>query len=201
MFYKVVRKILPCHHEILRAYDHTVDGWVRLMALKDKQVSEHAKRVAQLTVKLAREHGYKGMALRQVYWGALLHDIGKLAIPDEIINKPGELNEQEWRVVKDHPVLGGDLVAEVEYLAPAAVIPYHHHERWDGSGYPRGLKAGEIPLIAQVFSIIDVWDSLLSKRPYRPAWPKEQAIDHIASQAGKSFDSSLVNAFFQTVKV
>ncbi len=201
MFYNVLLKILPCHHEILQAYDHTVNGWVRLMALKDKEVSGHAKRVAHLTVKLAREHGYKGLALRQVYWGALLHDIGKLAIPDEIINKPGKLNEQEWKVVKAHPVLGGDLVAGIDFLAPAAEIPYHHHERLDGSGYPRGLKAGEIPLIAQVFSIIDVWDSLLSRRPYRPAWSKAQAYDHIASQAGRSFASGLVKAFFQTVRI
>ncbi len=201
MFHKFLIKILPCQHEVLRAYNATVDGWVRLLALKDKDASGHARRVADLTVKLARQQDYTGLSMRQVYWGALLHDIGKLAVPDEIINKPGKLSEEEWQVVRQHPKLGGDLVAGVDFLAPVADIPYHHHERWDGSGYPNGLLTKQIPLIAQIFSIVDVWDSLLSRRPYRLAWSRVEARDYISSQAGGAFDSRLVARFFQVIKV
>jgi putative nucleotidyltransferase with HDIG domain len=169
------------------------------MKLKDKETSRHARRAAHLAVRLAKEHGFSGLSLQQIYWGALLHDIGKLTIPDEIINKPGKLTEGEWRLVRQHPKVGGDLVQGFDFLVPAAEITYHHHERWDGSGYPAGLAGDQIPIAAQIFSIVDVWDSLLSCRPYRPAWVKDDVMEYLASESGRTFSGKVVDLFFSIV--
>ncbi|MEW6718352.1 MAG: HD-GYP domain-containing protein, partial [Chloroflexota bacterium] len=131
--------------------------------------------------------------------GALLHDMGKLGIPDTILLKPGPLTEKEWEIMHQHPVYAYELLAPIPYLRPALDIPYCHHENWDGSGYPRKLKGEQIPLVARIFAVVDVWDALRSDRPYRKAWPEEKALAYIQEQAGKHFDPQVVEAFLRTV--
>jgi HD-GYP domain-containing protein (c-di-GMP phosphodiesterase class II) len=128
--------------------------------------------------------------------GALLHDIGKLGVPDNILLKPGSLTDEEWVIMKKHPTLAYELLSPIDYLYPALDIPYCHHEKWDGTGYPRGLQAEQIPLAARIFALVDVWDALCSDRPYRPAWAKDKALEYIRSQSGKHFDPQIVEAFF-----
>lgn len=135
--------------------------------------------------------------LSHVRRGALLHDIGKMGIPDSILLKPGKLTEEEWDVMRKHPVHSFRMLSRIEYLRQAIDIPYCHHEKWDGTGYPRGLKGEEIPLAARIFAIVDVWDALTSNRPYRKAWPKEKALEHIKEQSGKHFDPKIVDLFLQ----
>ena len=185
--------------ELTLAYDTTLEGWARALELRDKETQGHSQRVTELTVQLARDLGMPDEALVHVRRGAVLHDIGKMGIPDSILLKPGKLNEDEWAVMRQHPALSFNLLSRIPFLHPALDIPYCHHERWDGSGYPRGLKGEQIPFSARIFSIVDVWDALLSDRPYRPAWPEEQALEHIREQAGKHFDPRVVEAFFKHV--
>jgi HD-GYP domain-containing protein (c-di-GMP phosphodiesterase class II) len=129
--------------------------------------------------------------------GALLHDIGKMGVPDQILLKPGKLTEEEWEIMSKHPVYAYDMLRRIPYLHRALEIPYSHHEKWDGTGYPRGLSGNQIPLVARVFSVIDVWDALTSNRPYRPGWSKEKAIEYIREQSGKHFDPKVVEVFLQ----
>ena len=131
--------------------------------------------------------------------GAILHDIGKLAVPDEILQKPSELSAEEWVIMRQHPVFAYEMLSNIPYLEPALDIPYCHHEKWDGTGYPRGLKNREIPLAARIFSVIDVWDALLSDRPYRDAWPEEEVIDYLRTQSGSYFDPQVVETFLEII--
>lgn len=181
--------------ELEAAYDATIEGWSRAMDLRDKETEGHSRRVTELALDLARRLGVEGTALVNVRRGALLHDIGKVAVPDGILLKPGPLNDEEWIIMKKHPVFALDMLSPIEYLRPALDIPYLHHEKWDGSGYPRGLSGTDIPLAARIFAIIDVWDALTSDRPYRKAWPVEKARSHIMEQSGRHFDPEIVKAF------
>jgi putative nucleotidyltransferase with HDIG domain len=156
----------------------------------------HTLRVTGMTVQLAQELGVSGEELIHIRRGALLHDIGKMGVPDRILLKPGELDEQEWEVMKRHTDYANKMLWPIEFLRPALDIPYCHHERWDGSGYPRQLKAEQIPLSARLFSVADVWDALTSNRPYREAWTEYEALEYIKSQAGKHFDPQVVEVFF-----
>lgn len=133
--------------------------------------------------------------LIHIYRGALLHDIGKMGVPDIILHKPGALDEQEWEIMRQHPTFAYEMLASIEYLQPALDISLCHHEKWDGSGYPRGLHGEQIPLSARIFAIVDVWDALSSERPYRPAWPADKVISYIREQAGSHFDPSIVKVF------
>ena len=135
--------------------------------------------------------------LLQVRRGSLLHDMGKLGVPDHILHKPGSLTDEEWAVMKKHPQLAHDMLYPIEYLRPALEIPYCHHEKWDGTGYPRGMKGDDIPVSARLFAIVDVWDALTSDRPYRSAWTKEKALAHIKEQSGKHFDPAVVDLFLK----
>jgi PAS domain S-box-containing protein len=182
------------------AYDLTLEGWARALELRDKETEGHSQRVLQMTLDLAKELGLTGEALVHIRRGALLHDIGKMGIPDSILLKPGPLTEAEWMVMRKHPVFAHQLLSPVPFLHPAIDIPYCHHERWDGSGYPRGLKEEEIPLAARIFSVIDAWDALHDDRPYRKAWPEEQVKSYLREQAGKCFDPAVVKAFFSLLK-
>jgi HD-GYP domain-containing protein (c-di-GMP phosphodiesterase class II) len=155
--------------------------------------------VADLTEKLAKEFGMGEEEMLHLRRGALLHDMGKLGIPDSILQKPGSLTEDEWTVMRKHPQLAYDMLFAIEYLRPALDIPYCHHEKWDGSGYPRGLKGEEIPLAARLFAVVDVWDALTSDRPYRAAWNREQVLAHIREQSGKHFDPKVVDVFFKVM--
>jgi HD-GYP domain-containing protein (c-di-GMP phosphodiesterase class II) len=177
------------------AYNSTLEGWSRALDLRDRETEGHSQRVTELTLKLARAVSVDEPDLVHIRRGALLHDIGKLGIPDSILLKPGPLNEEEMDRIRKHPTIAYELLAPIAYLRPALDIPYCHHEKWDGSGYPRGLKREEIPLSARIFAIVDVWDALISDRPYRKRWPVEKARAYLQEQAGVHFDPQVVDAF------
>ena len=179
------------------AYDATLEGWSCALDLRDKDTEGHTRRVAALCVKLAKGFGLSDEELENIRRGGLLHDIGKMGVPDSVLLKPGPLTEDEWVVMKKHPSIAYELISPIEYLRSALEIPYCHHEKWDGTGYPRGLRGEQIPLSARVFAIVDVWDALTSDRPYRKAWPDDRALEYIQSQAGSHFDPLVVKAFME----
>jgi putative nucleotidyltransferase with HDIG domain len=183
--------------ELARAYDKTLEGWSRALDLRDKETEGHSRRVTEMTVRLAREMGVADEELVHIHRGALLHDIGKVGIPDSILHKPGPLSDEEWATMRLHPVYAYELLRPIAFLEPALDIPYAHHEKWDGSGYPLGLKGEEIPLAARIFAIADVWDALRSNRPYRSARPREMVLAYIVEQSGKHFDPDVVEAFLR----
>ncbi|MEW5910881.1 MAG: HD domain-containing phosphohydrolase, partial [Thermodesulfobacteriota bacterium] len=181
---------------LAEAYDTTLEGWAKALELRDKETEGHSRRVTELTVIIAKAMGMKEKELMDVRRGAILHDIGKMAIPDEILRKNGSLTEQEREIVNLHPQVAYDLLSKIPYLKKALEIPYSHHEKWDGSGYPQGLKGEEIPLMARVFAVADVWDALRYDRPYRKAWEKDRVIQYLRSESGKHFDPRIVETFF-----
>jgi PAS domain S-box-containing protein/putative nucleotidyltransferase with HDIG domain len=183
--------------ELTLAYDATIEGWSRALDLRDKETEWHTQRVTDMTVKLARALGFNELELVQVRWGALLHDIGKMGVPDHILHKPGALSEEEWVIMKQHPSLAYEMLYPIRYLWQALDIPYYHHEKWDGTGYPNGLKGALIPLVARIFAIVDVWDALSSNRPYRAAWTAERVSKHIRTSSGTHFDPQVVDVFMQ----
>lgn len=189
------------NNELRMAYDATIEGWSRALDLRDRETEGHTQRVTDMTLKLARQFGLNPNELVYVRWGALLHDIGKMGVPDGILLKPGPLTEEEWVIMKKHPVLAYEMLSPIRYLRPALDIPYCHHEKWDGTGYPRGLKGEQIPLIARVFAIVDVWDALRSDRPYRPAWSEQKVREHIRSLATTHFDPQVVGVFLNSEAV
>lgn len=192
-------KLREANAQLLSAYEATIEGWSRALDLRDKETEGHSQRVTKLTVELAAEFGMNEEQLLHIRRGALLHDIGKLGVPDSILHKTGLLSDEEWIVMKRHPQFAYDMLYSVEYLRPTLDIPYCHHEKWDGSGYPRGLKGEEIPVAARIFAIVDVWDALNSDRPYRPAWKKEEALAFLREQSGKHFDPKVVDKFFKVI--
>ncbi len=173
-----------------------IENWVHNIFKQYNQETEaHAQRVAQMAMQLARRLGMEGTRLEHMYYGALLHDIGKLCIPDSVLLKPGPLTEHEWEIMRQHPVYAVRLLEPIAALRPAIHIPYCHHEKWDGSGYPRGLKGDGIPLEARIFAVVDVWDALVNDRIYRPAWSKEKALQYLRQQNGKHFDPKVTKVF------
>jgi PAS domain S-box-containing protein/putative nucleotidyltransferase with HDIG domain len=178
--------------ELFQAYNATIEGWSRALELRDNETEGHTQRVADLTVKLARLFGLNDAALVQVRWGALLHDIGKMGIPDDILLKDDLLTEDEWLVMKRHTVFAYEMLSPIRYLRAALDIPCAHHEKWDGTGYPFGLKGEQIPLVARIFAVVDVWDALRSNRLYRTSWSVEKVRDHLRSLAGTHFDPHVV---------
>jgi len=185
--------------ELQQAYDATIQGWARAIELRDAGTSRHSQQVIALTMNLARKMGITKDSLIHIRRGAMLHDIGKVAIPDGILLKEGELSDDEWELMKKHPQYAYDMLSSIQYLRQALDIPYCHHEWWDGSGYPRGLAGEEIPLAARIFSVVDVWDALQSDRPYRDAWTKDEAVQYLKEQSGKQFDPQIVKAFLNLV--
>jgi putative two-component system response regulator len=192
---ELLERLQRTNADLLVAYDATIEGWSRALDLRDKETEGHAQRVTEVAVALARAVGIPEDELVHVRRGALLHDIGKLGVPDQILHKPAPLSDEEWEVMRRHPVHARDLLAPIAFLGPALDIPLYHHERWDGGGYPRGLRGEQIPLIARVFAVVDVWDALRSDRPYRPAMDREVALDYIRSAAGTQLDPTIVEAF------
>ncbi len=180
------------HEELERAYDATIEGWSLALEMRDDETQGHALRVSDLAVALGRRLGMTGAELVHLRRGALLHDIGKMVVPDAILRKPGPLTEEEWAVMRRHPEHGRDFLVKVAYLAPALDVPWCHHERWDGTGYPRGLRGEQIPLSARVFAVADAFDALTSDRPYRKAWSTEETLAYIRAQAGSHFDPAVV---------
>jgi putative nucleotidyltransferase with HDIG domain len=181
--------------ELSIAYDATLEGWAKALEMRDRETVGHAHRVIEMTLAIADRIGLQGEMLQHIRRGALLHDIGKMSVPDSILLKPGPLTPQEWEVMRQHPVHAYEMLKNIEYLAQALEIPYCHHERWDGSGYPRGLKGRDIPISARIFALVDVWDALTSDRPYRPAWSARKALEYIQRESGRHFDPQVVNAF------
>ncbi len=179
--------------ELGMAYNATIEGWSRALDLRDKETEGHTLRVTEITERLARAFNLPDNQIKYIRWGALLHDIGKMGVPDGILLKPGPLNDEEWVVMKMHPRYAFEMLAPIGYLAQAIDIPYCHHEKWDGTGYPRGLKAEQIPLSARIFAVVDIWDALSSDRPYRKAWPQEKVIEHIRSLSGTHLDPKVVD--------
>jgi PAS domain S-box-containing protein/putative nucleotidyltransferase with HDIG domain len=184
------------YQELTLAYDATIEGWSHALDLRDKETEGHSLRVTDLTLKLAGAFGLNNDELIQMRWGALLHDIGKMGVPDGILLKPGPLTDEEWVVMRKHPSFAYEMLSPIHYLRQALDIPYSHHEKWDGSGYPQGLKGKQIPLSARIFAVVDVWDALRSDRPYRSAWSDEKAYNHIRSLSGTHFDPQVVEKFF-----
>jgi PAS domain S-box-containing protein len=185
--------------DLALAYDATIEGWSHALDLRDKETKGHTLRVTEQTMRLARALGIADAELVHIRRGALLHDIGKMGVPDGILLKPGPLSEEEWVLMRRHPQLAYDLLAPIDYLRPALDIPLCHHERWDGTGYPRGLAGEQIPLVARLFAVVDVWDALRSDRPYRKAWTEEKTLEHIRSSAGTHFDPKVVELFLDTM--
>jgi hypothetical protein len=177
------------------AYEHAIEGWARALDLRDKETVGHSRRVTEMTLCLARALSVPQGDLVHIREGALLHDIGKMGIPDRILQKNGPLTQEEWDIMLRHPTHAYEFLASVPYLRPVAVIPYCHHEKWDGTGYPRGLLGEDIPLAARIFAVADVWDALRSDRPYRPAWTEEASRAYIREQAGTHFDPRIAEVF------
>jgi putative nucleotidyltransferase with HDIG domain/PAS domain S-box-containing protein len=187
--------------ELNQAYESTIEGWSKAMDLRDKETEGHTLRVTEMTTELALALGIHGEALVHIRRGALLHDIGKMGVPDRILLKPDSLSDDEAILMRRHPSYAFDMLAPIGYLHSALDIPYCHHERWDGSGYPRGLKAEEIPLAARLFAVVDVWDALTSDRPYRPSWTGKEALDYIKDLSGVQFDPKIVEKFVELLEL
>ncbi len=183
--------------ELRTAYDRTIEGWARALDMKDEETAGHSQRVTDMTVRLARHLGVAGEALTHLRRGALLHDIGKMGVPDEILLKPGRLTPEEFTVIQGHTDLACTLLRPIPFLRQALDIPYAHHEKWDGSGYPRGVAGDAIPFAARIFAVIDVFDALTNDRPYRPAWSESEALEHVRSGRGRHFDPQVVDAFLE----
>ena len=186
--------------ELLRAYESTLEGWAHALELRDQETEGHTRRVLNVTLRLARAMGLPKEAMENIRRGALLHDIGKMGIPDSVLLKPGTLNEREWEIMRRHPEYARNMLMRIEYLHDAIDIPYCHHEKWDGTGYPRGLHGTDIPLAARIFAVVDVWDALLSDRPYRKGWSAEQTKAYLHNQSGKQFDPAVVEAFLKLLE-
>ncbi|MBP7694706.1 MAG: HD domain-containing protein, partial [Anaerolineales bacterium] len=197
---RAAAQIQRLNAELLRAYDATLEGWSRALDMRDRETEGHTQRVTEMTVRLASALGFADEQLLQMRRGALLHDIGKMGVPDAILLKPGPLTPEEWAIMRLHPGHAYQMLAPIAFLRPALDIPYCHHEKWDGSGYPRGLKGEHIPYAARVFAVVDVWDALRSHRPYRPPWPDAQVRAHLQAEAGRHFDPQVVDAFLKLWK-
>ncbi len=197
--YNLFSELKRSNNNLVLAYDRTLEGWSRALDLRDEETEGHTQRVTEMAVHLAGELGLRSDVLLQIRRGGLLHDIGKLGVPDRVLLKEGPLDDREWELMKLHPVHAYNLLRPITYLREALEIPYCHHEHWDGSGYPRGLAGDEIPLSARIFAVIDVWDALTSDRPYRKAWPQERALEYIHNKSGTQFDPEVVEAFLKMV--
>lgn len=194
---QLIENLERSNQELEAAYDATIEGWARALELRDQETEGHSERVVHMTVLLAEIMGIHGDDMVHIRRGALLHDIGKMAIPDDILLKPGPLTSEEWDVMRRHPSYAYEMLYPVKYLRPALEIPYSHHEKFNGTGYPQKLKGERIPLPARIFAIVDVWDALRSNRPYRMAWAEEKALSYIIEQRGVHFDPQVVEAFVQ----
>jgi response regulator RpfG family c-di-GMP phosphodiesterase len=187
------------HQDLRQAYDLTIEGWVKALDLRDHETEGHTQRVKDMTVRLARNLGCTDEEILHIQRGALLHDMGKMGIPDEILQKPGPLTEEEWVIMRKHPLYAYQMLSPISYLNQALIIPYYHHERWDGSGYPHGLKGEDIPLFARLFSVVDVWDALSSDRPYRKSMHPKAVRDYLEAESGRLFDPYIVEKFLELI--
>ena len=181
--------------ELRRNYDLTLEAWARVLENRDRETEGHSRRLMELSTQLARALGCDEAQIEHLRRGALVHDIGKLAIPDSILLKPATLDEREREIVRQHPQRAREMLEGIGFLEPALVVPASHHENWDGSGYPAGLKGQDIPLLARIFAVVDTWDALNSARPYREAWPRERIVEHLRENSGTRFEPRIVEVF------
>ena len=198
-FNAMVSSLSQSQKDLINAYDSTLEGWAKALELRDKETEGHSERVTNLTIKLAEAVGIQGEELVNVRRGALLHDIGKMGTPDAILHKNGPLDERERQIIERHPGHAHDMLKHIEYLQAALEIPYCHHEKWDGTGYPRGLKGEEIPISARLFAMVDVYDALINDRPYRKALPREEVIEHLKRYSGTHFDPKILEVFLKVL--
>jgi putative nucleotidyltransferase with HDIG domain len=196
-FNSMVTSLHQSKLDLVDAYDRTLEGWSLALELRDRETEGHTRRVAEMTVKLAEHLGFGGDDLVNIRRGALLHDIGKMGIPDSILLKPSKLTSDEWVIMRQHPQMAYEMLWPIEYLRPALEIPYNHHEWWNGNGYPRGLEGEDIPLSARIFAVIDVWDAMSSDRPYRKAFSEQDVWQYLVSNKGQHFDPRIVDIFFE----
>ena len=196
---KAFEDLQRSNYELALAYNRTIEGWSHALDLRDRETKDHTSRVTETTIMLARMAGMSEMEIMHVKHGSLLHDIGKMGIPDSILLKENPLSDEQWGIMRKHPEYAYEMLFPIEYLRPALDIPYCHHEKWDGTGYPRGLKGEEIPMAARIFAIVDVWDALCSDRPYRKGWSEEKVREYIRLQAGTHFDPQAVDLFLRYV--
>lgn len=194
-----IAHIKEAEAELIETYNLTLEGLAKALEYRDRETEGHSRRVVDLSTRLAREMGCNRAEMEQIERGALIHDIGKMAIPDYILTKPGPLDSEEKKIMERHTVYAREMLESISFLQPATVISYCHHERWDGRGYPQGLKGEEIPRPARLFTVVDQWDALSSERPYRKAWPKEEVIAYIRENSGKRFDPQVVDAFLRII--
>jgi PAS domain S-box-containing protein len=197
---QLVDELQRSNLDLALSYDATIEGWSRALDLRDEETEGHTQRVSRMTVELAASMGMSDVEIPHIRRGALLHDIGKLGVPDSILLKPSSLNEKEWALMRLHPQFAYELLSPIEFLRLALDIPYCHHEKWDGTGYPRGLKGDQIPLAARLFAVVDVWDALRSDRPYRTRWSREKSLEYITEQSGRHFDSKVVEVFLSLIE-
>ncbi len=197
---KSEKALQDAHRDLQEAYQRTIEGWVRALDLRDRETEGHTQRVTELTIRVAKTAKFSEEELVHIRRGALLHDMGKMAIPDGILHKPGPLNEEEWEKMRRHPMYAYEMLSPIAYLESALEIPFCHHERWDGSGYPRGLKGEQIPLAARLFAIVDVWDALRSDRPYRKQMAREEVIAYLREKSGSLFDPKLIDVFLSVIE-
>ncbi|MDO9545871.1 MAG: HD domain-containing phosphohydrolase, partial [Pelolinea sp.] len=196
---QLFRDLEKSNLDLANAYKTTLEGWARTLELRDRETEGHSQRVMDLTLRLSRKLGLTEDEITHIQRGAILHDIGKMGVPDNILLKAGPLTDEEWEVMRMHPEFAYDMLYKIPFLQKAAEIPYCHHEKWDGSGYPRGLRGEEIPIAARIFAIVDVWDALRSDRPYRKAWTDEAAFDEIKRGKGTHFDPVVLQAFIDVI--
>lgn len=193
---KDVGAVEKAKNDLKQSYEQTIFGWVKVMDIRHKETKNHTERVTKMTVELAKKIGITDREeLAKIERGAILHDIGKIGIPDDILIKPGKLIAEEWAIIKEHPNIAYEILSKIEYLRPCIDIPYRHHEKWDGSGYPLGLQGKAIPKAARIFAVIDVWDSLNQLRIYKNAWPEAEVIEYLKSMAGIHFDPDILEVF------
>ncbi|HLO16283.1 MAG TPA: HD-GYP domain-containing protein [Anaerolineales bacterium] len=196
---KNLERIQESEAELRRNYDLTLEAWAKVLEYRDKETEGHSRRLVDLSTRLAKALGLSAEEITYLRRGALVHDIGKLAIPDEILLKPGALNDAERKMLQKHPVYAKQMLVQVSFLEPSIAVAYSHHERWDGLGYPEGLKGEEIPLSARIFAVVDQWDALTSDRPYRRAWAREDVITYLQENAGKIYDPEIINVFLTII--
>jgi HD-GYP domain-containing protein (c-di-GMP phosphodiesterase class II) len=198
---QLFRDLEKSNLDLAVAYETTLEGWAKTLELRDRETEGHSQRVLDLTTRMSKKLGVGDEELVNIQRGAVLHDIGKMGVPDYILLKEGPLNDEEWEIMRKHPIFAYDMLSTIPFLKKASDVPYCHHEKWDGSGYPRGLKGEEIPIGARIFALVDVWDALRSDRPYRKAWTDLDAREYIHKQAGLHFDPIVVKAFEEIIEL